>query len=199
MKVKIVFVPHGAKLTDIGYYPPAIASDPPMTMEGKINMLKLVWALTALGPYDGVYCSLMDRALGSMSTVVKAMSIKRVVCIDELGQMGNLDADGKVISYPGHENDNVVTWQIQGVDAVLKIWNEITPNMITGDPLSSFGDKPSRTVLVFSHRPILAGLVAKSRGITDAPGIQAILDDKALVKNGFTVFGFDGYNLTLAE
>lgn len=197
--MKMVFVPHGAKLTGVGQYPPELGADPPMTMEGKQKMLKLVPALQALGPYDSAFCSLMDRACGTMCTIVKQLGIKRVVCIDELGQMGNLDSDGKVIAYPGHEKDDIITWQEQGYKAIGMISDEALKD---GWPLVAAygpGGVPERKVLVFSHRPILAGLVAHAKGITDAPGIQTILDDPTLVKNGFVVFNYNGTNLILTE
>ena len=62
----LVVVPHGPKVTGVTQYPAELAADPPMTMEGKAKMLALVPTLRALGPFDGVYCSLMDRACGSM-------------------------------------------------------------------------------------------------------------------------------------
>lgn len=197
--MKIVFVPHGAKLTGVGQYPPELGADPPMTMEGKAKMLKLAPALQALGPYNAVFSSLMDRACGSMCTIVKQLGIKRVVCIDELGQMGNLDADGAVIAYPGHENDNVITWQEQGWIAIKMVFDETLRD--TSPLVAAYGPNgvPERKVLVFSHRPILAGLVAVAKGITDAPGIQAVLDDPGLVKNGFVVFDYNCTNLILVE
>ena len=197
--MKFVFVPHGAKLTGVGQYPPELGADPPMTMEGKAKMLKLVPALAVFGLYDAAFCSLMDRACGTMCTIVKQLGINRVVCIDELGQMGNLDADGTVVSYPGHENDSVVTWQAQGLIAVGIISSETLQRHL---PLvAAYGPRGVREpkVLVFSHRPILAGLVAAAKKVTDPEGIQNLLDWPGLTKNGFVVFNYDGINLTLVE
>ena len=81
--MKMVVIPHGAKVTGITQYPPELASDPPMTMNGKAKMLELVPALKNLGPYKAVYCSLMDRAAGSMCTLAKQLGIKRAVCIGD--------------------------------------------------------------------------------------------------------------------
>lgn len=181
--MKLVVVPHGNKVTGVTQYPPELGADPPMTMEGKAKMLGLVPALQALGTYDAVYCSLMDRACGTMCTIVKQLAIKRVVCIEELGQYGNLDADGSVISYPGHETDNVLTWQAQGLAAVQLIYTEVTR-----DGLAEERYLPAMKVLIFTHRPILAGLVAATFGVTFAEGIQQRLDDKGLVGKGFRVF-----------
>ena len=52
-----------------------------------------------------------------------------------------------------------------------------------------------KKVLIFTHRPILAGLVAASASITNAEEIQKILDAKELVGKGFRVFNCDGSNL----
>lgn len=169
-----------------------------MTMEGKSKVLQLVPSLLELGPYDAVYSSLMDRACGTMCTVVKKLGVNRVICIDELGQYGNLDSD-TVIAYPGHEEDNVVTWQQQGLRAVRLIFVEVTQGVLKNG--MSFDEEEmllvGKVVLVFTHRPILAGLVAAAAGITDAPGIQQILDDKALSGRGFRVFNYRNDKLTL--
>ena len=180
--MKIVVVPHGPKLAidRTKDYLAMVAADPPMTMEGKLKMLGLVPTLKDLGPYDAVYCSLMDRACGTMCTIVKQLGIKRVMCLDELGQYGNLDGD-TVIAYPGHEGDNVLTWQKQGL-AFL-------------DFISLY--QSLKKALVFTHRPVLAGLVASASCITDTEGIQKILDAKELVGRGFRVFSCTNSGLTL--
>lgn len=189
--MKLVVVPHGKKLEDVGAYAQELAADPPMTMLGKEKMLALVPALREYGPYDAAYSSTMDRACGTMCTVVKPLGIKRAVCIEELGQFGNKDADGTVIMYPGHEKDDVITWQWQGDKALdIILWD-----MKAG--LGDFSKAHEASVLVFTHRPILAGLVATSASITNPAGIKEILDAKELVGKGFRVFDYDGSLLTL--
>jgi broad specificity phosphatase PhoE len=190
--MKIVLVPHGAKVTGNGAFPAEIASDPPMTMEGKLKMLELVPKLKRLAPYDGVYSSIMDRACGSMCTIAKALGVKRVICIDELGQHANLDKDGSIVRYPGHEaEDCPEAWQSQGLQALAIIFSDLT----------SAGLKETRhtrqlTVLAFTHRPILAGIVAKAERIAN---IQGILDDPKLVENGHIVIEYGLGDLHLAR
>lgn len=197
--MKIVVVPHGKKVSGVIQYPPELGADPPMTMEGKVAMLTLVPDLMAFGPYDACYCSLMDRATGSMCTIVKQMSIRRVICIDELGQYGNLDGDGTVIAYPGHENDNVRTWQEQGLLAVRIIHAEVAQGGLAEGTVAGKGKLPEKMVLVFTHRPILAGLVAAASGVTYAKEIQRILDDKGLIGKGFRVFKVTNSDIELLE
>lgn len=193
--LKIVVVPHGAKVTGVTQYPPELGADPPMTMEGKAKMLALVPTLKELGPYDAVFCSLMDRACGTMCTIVKQLGVKRVICIDELGQYGNLDSDGTVIAYPGHENDDVLTWKKQGLQTVQIIHTEVAQ----GGLAEGFtdGKEHLKKVLVFTHRSILAGLIAAAAYISDAEGIQKILDAKELPGKGFRVFDKTNSSFTL--
>lgn len=202
--MKLVFVPHGPKVVGVSKYPPELGADPPMTMDGKVKMLALVPQLKALGPYNYIYSSLMDRACGAMCTVVKALDFEikgrpqRVICIASLGQYSNLDDDGRVISYPGHETDNVLVWQKQGIAAVVEILSDLE------DEYEDSGGRPREhpdrsTILVFSHRPILAGLVANSLGVTNTLGIQTILDDKTLVGKGYRVFSVSRTEIKLVE
>lgn len=200
--MKIVVVPHGKKLEGVGSYEPILASDPPMTMEGKKQMADLSVQIYARcgSAFDAVYCSFMDRACGTMCTVVKLFNtIKRVVCIAELGQYSNLDSDGTVIAYPGHEQDNVLTWQQQGLAAMQLIWKEVVVDggALEEGVLGKLEAPVEKMVLVFTHRPILAGLVAAASDITDEEGIRTILNDKGLVGSGFRVFTFTGEKLTL--
>lgn len=181
--MKLIVVPHGKKLENVGAYARELAADPPMTMEGKQQILNLVPTLKTFGPFIAAFSSLMDRACGSMCTAVKPLGIERAICIKELGQHGNKDADGTVIFYPGYENDTVLTWQEQGLKAVAMIAGEI--------------NNPDATVTVFTHRPILAGLVAASAYITDSEGIQQVLNAKELTGKGFRVLNFNGGRLTL--
>jgi broad specificity phosphatase PhoE len=190
----LVFVPHGAKVTVVTQYDPRLASDPPMTMEGKKKILEIVPTIRSYGPYEGVFSSMMDRACETMTTVVNALGdIGEVTCLRCLGQRANLDSDGTIIRYPGYEaEDNPTTWQVQVKTSIHNISLRLPAR------LSACEQK----VLVFSHRPILAAMIAAAQGITDASGIQAILDDKTIVGPGFRVFRIsDGgdYSITLLE
>ncbi len=190
--MKLIVVPHGKKLEGIGAYCRELAADPPMTMEGKQQILNLVPQLKTFGPYDAAYSSLMDRACGSMCTAAKQLGIERATCLKQLGQHSNKDGDGTIIFYPGCENDNTLLWQQQGIEAVRLINLEVAQNGLA-EPI---GGKKKK-VLVFTHRPILAGLVAAASYITDAEGIQQILDAKELVGKGFRVFNCTNSGLTL--
>ena len=197
--MKIVVVPHGKKLENVGACVRELAADPPMTMEGKLQILNLVPTLKEFGPFDAAYSSLMDRACGSMCTAVKLLGITRATCIKQLGQHGNKDGDGTVIFYPGYENDTVLTWQQQGLDAVRLINAEVAQNGLAEGAVGAkgYGVLPPKRALVFTHRPILAGLVATASYIYDVEGIQAILDAKELVGKGFRVFNCTNSGLTL--
>lgn len=194
--LKIVVVPHGAKVMGVTQYSPELGADPPMTMEGKAKVLGLVPVLKTLGPYDAAYCSLMDRACGTMCTIVKHLGIRRVICIDELGQYSNLDGE-TIIFYPGHENDSIPIWQQQVGEALRRIYLEVAKNGLADGPVGLGGSAYEKKVLVFTHRPILAALVAAASHITDPAEIQKILDAKELVGKGLRVFNYNGQNLSL--
>lgn len=183
--MKIIVVLHGKKVDGLAGYHPALASDPPMSMDGKAKMLELAEQLRQFGDIHAAYCSLMDRACGTMCTIAKVLKLTRVICIAELGQLANLDSDGTITTYPGHELDDVPTvWQRKGLSALAIIEREVAPDS---------------TVMVFTHRPILAGLIASARGETNPERINALVYDKSLFGKGYRVFDVQPDDIRLLD
>lgn len=184
MKITAVF--HGAKVEGLEGAPQAMGANPPMSVLGMEKILAIVPIIRELGPYQAAYCSLVARAMCTMSVLAMAMGIRQVACIEELGQFGNLDK-GKVIPYPGHENDNEITWQRDGQLAMSRIWNACGLN------------GQAQNVLLVSHRPIIGALVARTKGITDKEGISKIVLDPNLTIDGYIIFEDDGNTLSLVN
>jgi broad specificity phosphatase PhoE len=186
---QIVAVFHGKKIEGVLDYQAAVAANPTLTMEG-LDAIQggLLPKIKALGKkFKALFCSRMARALDTAS--VLAMDLDLDICtVAGLGQAANLDK-GTVVAYPGHEADDVLTWQRDVKGALEHIHCEMVYDIAMS---------PDYNVLVVSHRPVIAAMVALAQGITDAAGIQAVLDDPTLTKDGYIVFNYDGETLTLA-
>jgi broad specificity phosphatase PhoE len=180
--MKIVAVFHQDKVVGVKNCKQEIGANPPMTTAGMEKIDALIPALKKLGPYyPMLFTSRMSRAADAASVLAMELDLD-FRSVKGLGQAGNLD-EGVVIPYPGHENDGPIEWQEDGIDACAEI------NSFTGE---------NDTALAFSHRPIIGALIAACKGIFDANGINAIVQDKELTKNGFVVFNYNGVTLTLA-
>lgn len=177
--MKIIAVFHGAKVECLETVRQEIGANPPMTVPGMGQILELVPTIKAWGPFQAAYCSLVARAMCTMSVLAMALGIKQVACIQELGQFGNLD-QGRVIPYPGHESDDELTWQWNGKLAWVRIW----------DACGKYG--LAQNVLLVSHRPIIGALVALRDGITDKKGIAKIVASPDLTKDGYVIFKMNG-------
>lgn len=175
--MKIVVVLHGEKAEGLfGHCSIEIAANPPVTPNGMEQILELVPAIKAEGPYDAMYVSRMSRALGSASVLALALDLD-FETMALLGQHANKEGS-EVFFYPGHEGEGYGTWQRDGVAAIDKILKRHGPNA---------------NILVVSHRPIVGGLIAHTRGVTTEKGIYQITGDLRLDKRDFVVFQvFDG-------
>lgn len=183
--MKVAIVLHQDKATGLQGYPQELGANPPMTMDGLMKILSIIPALKALGPFLAMFVSRMCRACDAVS--VLAMSFDMDFCsINGLGQAGNLDSDGTVIPYPGHESDGPAEWQRDGLDALEEIWDIMD-------------DDRDSTVLAVSHRPIVGALIAAATGVFDPEGINAVVQDKSWTKNGYVVFNYDDGVLTLVD
>ena len=185
--MKIVAVFHGKKVegVDVTKRMAAIAANPPLSMDGMEKIRSgLLQKIQTIALFDAIYSSRMARALDTASVIAMALNME-IQTIGELGQKGNLDS-GQVIAYPGFENDDELTWQSCGLRAIAQIWMK----------------ERVGTILIVSHRPIIAGLIAAAKGINNKAGIKNILNDPNLVKDGYVVFeyyeGPEGGKLSLA-
>jgi broad specificity phosphatase PhoE len=169
--VKIVAVFHGAKVEGLKGKPAEIGANPPMTVDGMEKILQLIPAIRAEGPFDGAYCSRLARACDAASVLAIELNLNFQM-VAELGQHGNKDG-GNVIMYPGHEGEDMVTWQSDGLAAIKKLWEN--------------GGHDS-TYLVVSHRPIIAGLVGHAINAHTLDELNRIVSDPNLTARGFVVF-----------
>ncbi|MEY2664682.1 MAG: hypothetical protein RIT04_490 [Candidatus Parcubacteria bacterium] len=184
LKFKVIAVFHGKKVEGLKGQSPEIAANPPMTVPGMEGILKLVPAIKAFGPFDEstgivIWTSIIARAMCTASVLATSLGINEIQCHSLLGQFANLD-EGVVIPYPGHEQDDEVTWQKSGACALREIASRCYES-----------SEENKKLIVVSHRPIIAGLIALSRGITDKAGIAEILNDPNLAKNGFVIFDLE--------
>lgn len=174
--MKIVAVFHGEKVEGVSSELAPIRSNPTMTVKGMESIQALVPAIAEHGPFAAIYTSLLARALDAASVLALALGIPGLSGLDVLGQHANKDG-GDVIFYPGHEGEDVMTWQEQGLAAVGILRNR-------------YGSQA--TLLVVSHRPIIGGIVAAAHGISDKAGIHGVVTNPNLIANGFVVFEVEG-------
>lgn len=186
-RFRVVAVFHGEKTEGLkSNLPLEVRVNPPMTPEGMSKIFALGQRFEKYGPFDVMYCSRLARALDTASVLALKFSMD-FQTIAKLGQHANKDESG-VIYYPGHESESFVDWQSDGLDAL----GEISDCLLRG----------FNTVLIVSHRPVIAGFIAASRGsIGDEGVLSEIVNNPKLATNGFVVFDFDtsGNKLTLVE
>lgn len=186
--LKIVAAFHDKKVEGIIELPAAIAANPTLSITGMQNVQdKLLPKIQELGPFHAMFCSRMARALDTASVLAMAMDLD-FDTIKGLGQAGNLDKNSEgvptVVAYPGHEDDNALTWQSDAIEALQEI----------DEMMDGVG-----TILIVSHRPVIGALVAYAQGITDITGIDAIVNSGDLVGNGYRTFQFEENELELIQ
>lgn len=173
---KICMVFHDAKVEDVTRYPKVLGANPPMTMDGMENLLHLLPVIRRFGPYHVLYCSRMARASDAASVFANFYDLD-FHSMEELGQKANLDkASGEVIYYPGCEQQDYVYWQQSGVRAMRKI---------------STAHLKQTNVLVTSHRPVIGGIVAHTKGITTNDSLKGFIHDPELTKKGYVLVNVD--------
>lgn len=170
-----------------------IGANPPMTVDGMQKILSLVPAIKAEGPFQGAYCSRLARAADAASVLALELDIDFQM-LKELGQHGNKDGSN-IIMYPGHDGEDMLTWQEDGLTAVETIYSK----ELSSSGFSNMVRTPEFRILVVSHRPIIAGLVGAAQGVTDLDGLNKIVNDPTLTKKGFVVFNYDGRTLSIVE
>lgn len=185
--IRVVAVFHGDKADGLSAdLPLEVRVNPPMTPEGMSKIFALAEKIEKYGPFDGMYCSRLARALDTASILALKFGLD-FQTVAKLGQHANKDADG-VIYYPGHEGESFIHWQQDGINVLGGICLRYT---------FSGGN-----IIVVSHRPVIAGFVAASQGSTgDEDVLSGIANDPKLTVNGFVVFDFNTQNgkLTLVE
>lgn len=170
MKTRIVMVFHEKKVKMDDGLPVRTWVNPTLSVEGMTKVLDLVPVIGALGPFNAMFCSRLARALDTASVLALELDVD-FETMPRLGQYGNKEGE-KVQFYPGYEDDGYVDWQDDGFNALLDIADQCK------------GGK----ALVISHRPVIGGIIAHVRGITDEAGIKAIVNDPSIVGPGYVVF-----------
>ena len=173
--IRFVLVPHGAKVEQLGDFPPEIGANPPMTIAGMADMLPIADEIAQYGPFQTCWTSFLARAMCAASVVCLRLGIENMQVRRGLGQHSNLDRRGDqkvVVAYPGREHEDMGVWQT----AALRELDGI-----------SLGLRKGETGLIVTHRPIIAGIVASCYGITDPEKVRETAHNPELIKHGYVV------------
>lgn len=169
--MKIIAIFHEKKAGGYGNYPPKIACNPPLTDEGYLRTHSLPDKLRPYGPFAALICSRMCRT--SQMVSVLALEFNLDFCsMQGLGQHASKVGE-ELFSFPGYENEGYPEWQKNGVAAFQEI-------------AKRYG--PDDTVVIVSHRPVIAGVVRYTQGISDPKLIQSLAADEDFSKHPFVIF-----------
>jgi hypothetical protein len=155
-------------MTDVS---PANAANPPTTVESMEAVLKFVPKIRALGPYANMYSSRFAYVSDIASVIALALNMD-FSTLSGLSKYINLDCETNRC-YPGHEKDDVLKWQFDGVSAFREIHHK---------------HRSGEVILVVSHRPIIGGVMAHCYNVHDPAKIMTIVNHPKTVKGGFRVF-----------
>lgn len=178
--MKIIAIFHEEKTGGYGNYPPKIACNPPLTTEGYLRTHNLPDKLRPYGPFAALICSRMCRTSQMVSVLALEFNLD-FYSMRGLGQHASKEGE-EVFSFPGYENEGYPEWQKNGVAAFQEI-------------AERYG--PDDTVLIVSHRPVIAGIACHAHGISDPNMIRALALGKEFYKNGFVVFTVTEGKITL--
>lgn len=172
----ITAVFHGPKANGVAGLPGQVASNPPLSLAGMENIHRLAqkWKTDSIFPkeFDGFYSSRMARATDTASVLANEWDMD-FLTLRKLGQMANKEGD-VIHYYPGCEEESLVTWQADAIDAITSICNR---------------HGSDHHVLVVSHRPIIGGIIALSQGIqSDEVALDKVVSDPLIVAAGFVQF-----------
>jgi len=169
--MKVITMFHQDKASGLGEFGDLVASNPSLTPKGSVQSVELAKLVQNFVPFASCYCSRLARTAGTLSAVCLALDMD-FQSIKELGQHASKDGDA-IYTYPGFEGQAFVQWQEDGVRALRRIrsWHD------EGD-----------TVLVCSHRPVLAGVACHTRGITDASKIRELANNPDFSGKGYVIF-----------
>lgn len=173
--MKIVAVFHADKNEEgLADEPREIAANPNLTLRGMEKTHQLVESIRPFGPFTACYSSRLARALDTASILCLAFGLD-LQTLEGFGQHANKVGD-EIVYYPGHEEENFLFWQKEAIAAFRHIIAR---------------HKAEETILVVSHRPSLAGVVAWIEGIEDEEAIKRIANNPAFAEKGFIVFEVD--------
>ncbi len=179
--VRVIAIPHGDKVNGLAGESAEIIVNPTLTISGMRKIQALVTAIVRFGPFWRGYVSRFARALDTISVIALALDLD-FETIRELGQYASKDG-AEVVYYPGHETDDMQTWQGNGMFSLVQI-EQRAPE--------------GSTVLVASHRPIIGGLLAHCRGLHDVESVTKTVIGMDPSRS-FYVFEVNKGIITLAE
>lgn len=180
----VLAVFHGEKVSGLveAGFPCEVVANAPVTAGGMDQIFGLVKQIREYCPV-ALYCSRLARAAGSASVLAIELDLD-FQSMKELGQHGSKDGT-LVCYYPGYEHESYVTWQLQGIRALSEL----------------YGHHKADTIVIVSHKPVIGGLIAYTRGISDEEGVMAVVKEVAgdaeLMKKGFVVFGITDKGLNV--
>ncbi len=177
--VIVTAVLHTTKVSGLADKPPALQANPPLSLQGMVEAYNLLERIQALGPYHSLYCSRLARTADVMSVIALALN-QDFQTRAGLGQHANKEGD-VTFRYPGHEHESVLEWQRDTVETLQQLEKE---------------HGPKAHILIVTHRPCVAGLRAKTRGIETQDGIMMMLD-APVMKEPIHRFDVTDGNITL--
>lgn len=172
--MKAVVVLHEEKWEKLGHLGSVIASNPPLSILGFIRSHNLIEKLKPVGPFSGIFCSRLARTLEMASVFALAFDVE-VESRRELGQHASREGN-EVFFYPGYEKEWYEDWQRNAV------------GFFQGELSRLAKDHEDCTILVLTHRPILAGILCHLKGISDPEEMKVLARSGELSKKDFYVF-----------
>lgn len=173
MGITILAIPHCAKRTGLAHRPLELQANPGLSEEGCLQAHKMATALAMMVASQKsvesiIFCGNMVRVLETASIVATRLCFDLLVDTG-LTIPGNNDL-GRVIMLPGCEKETIATCKAQAANTLTMIG-------------ATIGD--GKTAIAITHHPIILGLMAYCRGITDIAGIQKFEEEHktALVKS----------------
>lgn len=183
--MRLIVVRHCAKVEGLIGKPAAIAANPPPTMEGmEETHTHLVEQLRQFAPYRACYSSLMARALGTASVLALGLGIETINGRRGLGQHANKDGE-RVIYYPGCELETFDVWQENALFTLAEL---------------HLKHQADDTILLVTHLPVIAGLIAWTHGLAREDQIENIaksISHNPEFNRDYFVFQWNGTNLKL--
>lgn len=169
--VTIIAIFHKDKMDfQSGEHPPEILANTPLSLKGFLQTFCMVEKIRVLGPFSALFCSRQART-SAMASIFSVSFDIDFQSIKELGQYASGNQAGDEFFYPGHENETYRTSQENGVKAFQEIEKRGGPK-----------------VLVVSHRPIIAGVVCRCRGVFEEKRLEKAALDSNLASREFVVF-----------
>lgn len=177
--MRVVVVLHKEKEEGLGKYGAKVAANAPLSLKGFLEAHELIPGLEPYGPFAAIVCSRLARTSEMVSVYALHFDVE-FSSRKELGQHASKDGD-EVFFYPGCEDEYYAYWQ---KNAVQFFKEEL------GALAKALGDEA--TILIVTHRPIVAGLLCYLKGSSDEAEMKALARGSEIFKKDFYVFEVSG-------